>query len=164
MINYNLLKRRLPCQSTRGQQVLHQMWIWGFNCMQVTKHTSEGIYPGFETEGRSPKQRYQWPHKKEWSASSKNVFKKWFLSQFFEMDLKRKRSQIFSSHIHCIIWLSQQSMNIVRFCIFAMFTYLLCPVYWCTFGPNFIILHTNQDRQQYQQHQEYLLNNLCTLM
>ena len=35
--------------------------------MQIMKHASEGIQPGFETHAdvtRSSKQRYQWPHGK----------------------------------------------------------------------------------------------------
>ena len=32
--------------------VSHQRWIWGFHCVQVTKHASDGIHPGFETQGR----------------------------------------------------------------------------------------------------------------
>ena len=42
----------------RRQQVLHQRWIFGIGCMQATKHASEGIHPGFETQThitRSPK-------------------------------------------------------------------------------------------------------------
>ena len=42
----------LPCWPPSGQQVSHQSWIWGFHYMQVTKHASEGIHPGFETQGR----------------------------------------------------------------------------------------------------------------
>ena len=45
-------KARLPCWLSRGQQVLHQRWIWGIHCTQAMKHTSEGIHPGFETQGR----------------------------------------------------------------------------------------------------------------
>ena len=43
---------QLPCWPPSGQQVLHQRWIWGFCCMQAMKHASEGIHPGFGTQGR----------------------------------------------------------------------------------------------------------------
>ena len=42
-------KPTFPCQ---GQQEWHDRWIWGLHCMQVTKHESEGILPGFETQGK----------------------------------------------------------------------------------------------------------------
>ena len=42
---------RLPCWLPRGQQVLYQRWIAVFNCMWATKHTIEGIHPGFKTHG-----------------------------------------------------------------------------------------------------------------
>ena len=29
--------------------------IWGIRCAQARKHTSEGIHPGFETQGRRHK-------------------------------------------------------------------------------------------------------------
>ena len=51
-----------------GQQVSHQRWIWGFCCMQIMKHACEEIHPGLETQAdiiRSPKQGYQWLHKKD---------------------------------------------------------------------------------------------------
>ena len=41
-----------PCWPPGCQQVLHQRWIWGICCMQVTNHGSEGIHPCFETQGR----------------------------------------------------------------------------------------------------------------
>ena len=41
-----------PCWLPRGQQVLHQRWIWGICCVQTTKHTSDRMQPGFETRGR----------------------------------------------------------------------------------------------------------------
>ena len=34
------------------RQVSHQRWIWGIHCAQARKHTSKGIHPGFETQGR----------------------------------------------------------------------------------------------------------------
>ena len=42
----------LPCLLSRGQQVLHHRWIWGFCFMQVTKHASEGIHSGFDNQSR----------------------------------------------------------------------------------------------------------------
>ena len=36
----------------KRQWVSHQRWIWGIRCAQVRKHASEGIHPGFETQGR----------------------------------------------------------------------------------------------------------------
>ena len=38
--------------TTKKSHVSHQRWIWGFCCTRVMKHTSEGIYSGFETYGR----------------------------------------------------------------------------------------------------------------
>ena len=38
--------------ATKSQQMLHQRWIWGVHHVQVTKHVSEVVYPGFETLGR----------------------------------------------------------------------------------------------------------------
>ena len=32
----------LSCWLPRGQQVLHQRWIWDIHCTQVMKHASEG--------------------------------------------------------------------------------------------------------------------------
>ena len=46
-------------------QVLHEMWIWGFCCMQATKHTS-GVHPVFETKAdvtRSPTEVSMGPQK-----------------------------------------------------------------------------------------------------
>ena len=40
----------------------------GFHYMQATEHTSKGINPAFETQGRrrqKSKQWYQWPNKKD---------------------------------------------------------------------------------------------------
>ena len=57
----------LPCWSSRGQQVLHERWIWGIHCTQARKHASEGSTLALKLRGnitRSPKQGYQWPHKK----------------------------------------------------------------------------------------------------
>ena len=34
------------------RQVSHHRWIWGIRCVQARKHASEGIHPGFETQGR----------------------------------------------------------------------------------------------------------------
>ena len=45
-------KAQLPCWPLYSQQVSHQRWIWGIHCVQARKHTSEGIHPGFETQGR----------------------------------------------------------------------------------------------------------------
>ena len=45
-------KARLPCWPSRGQQVLHQGWIWRIYSTQVTKHSNKGFYPGFETPDR----------------------------------------------------------------------------------------------------------------
>ena len=42
----------LPYWPPRGQQVLHQRWILGFYCTQVTKYASKVIHPGIETQGR----------------------------------------------------------------------------------------------------------------
>ena len=50
----------------RGHQVSHQRRIWGFCCAHSTKHASESIHSGFETQGRCPQQGRQWPHKKDW--------------------------------------------------------------------------------------------------
>ena len=64
----------LPCWPPRGQQVLHQRWIAGIHCMQVTKHASEGSTLVLKPRAgvtRSPKQGYQWPHKKD-SCPPKN--------------------------------------------------------------------------------------------
>ena len=55
--------------TSRSQLVSQQRWIWGIWCAQMTKHTSEGIHNGFETQGRhyhqNSKEVYQWPHKKD---------------------------------------------------------------------------------------------------
>ena len=60
---------QLPCWLPRDQQVSCQRWIWGCCCMQVTKHASKeptlALKPGADNT-RSPKQGYQWPHKKDW--------------------------------------------------------------------------------------------------
>ena len=42
----------LPCWLPRGQRLSHQRWIWRFHYAQVTKYTSNGNHPGFETKGR----------------------------------------------------------------------------------------------------------------
>ena len=41
----------------RGQQVSHQRCIWGIFWMQMMKHTSKGIHPAFETQGRCHQNR-----------------------------------------------------------------------------------------------------------
>ena len=76
----------LPCWQPRGQQVLHQRWIWRFHC-------TESIQVGWGERSilvlkpkaditRSPKQWYQWPHIKDWYLpkkvpvlSTKEIFK-----------------------------------------------------------------------------------------
>ena len=66
---------RPPYLSPRGDQVSHQRWIWGIHYMQVMKHASKrsalNLKPGADAT-RSPKQGYQWPHKKT------NIFQKDF--------------------------------------------------------------------------------------
>ena len=61
-------KAQLPCWPLYSQQVSHQRWISGIYCKQATKHTSEESTLALKPRGdvtRSPKQGYQWPHKKE---------------------------------------------------------------------------------------------------
>ena len=61
-------KAQLPCWPLYSQQVLHQRWISGIHCMQVTKHASDGSTLALKPRGdvtRSPKQGYQWPHEKD---------------------------------------------------------------------------------------------------
>ena len=41
---------RLPCWLPRAQQVSHQRRIWILCFMWVTRHVSEVIHPGFETQ------------------------------------------------------------------------------------------------------------------
>ena len=68
----------LPCWLPRGQQVSHQRWISVICCVQARKHTSEGSTLALKPRGditRSPKQGYQWPHKKD-SCPPKNILKK----------------------------------------------------------------------------------------
>ena len=58
---------RLPCWLPRGQQVSHEKWIWGICCTQATKQAREStvaLKPRADIT-RSPKQGYQWPHKKD---------------------------------------------------------------------------------------------------
>ena len=61
-------KARLPCWLPRGQQVSHQRRIWGINCTEARKHESKGstlaLKPRVDAT-RSPKQGYQWLHKKD---------------------------------------------------------------------------------------------------
>ena len=63
----------------RGQQVLHQKWIWVLHCVQARNQASEGsilaLKPRVDVT-RSLKQGCQWPHKKDWSPSKKNFRKK----------------------------------------------------------------------------------------
>ena len=62
---------RLP----RGQQVSHQRWIWGFHWTQAINHTSKGIHPGFQTQGRL--------HKKSKTGVSVVPQKELMSSKFF---------------------------------------------------------------------------------
>ena len=58
----------LPCWLPRGQQVLHQRWIWGIHCTQAMKHTSERSNMASKPRSditKSPTRRYQWSHKKD---------------------------------------------------------------------------------------------------
>ena len=62
-------KARLPCWPLYSQQVLHQRWISGIHCTQVTKHASEGSTLALKPRGdvaRSPKQGYQCPTKRSY--------------------------------------------------------------------------------------------------
>ena len=66
-------------------------------CHAGTEHTSKGINPAFETQGRrhqKPKQWYQWPNKKDWCPSkfSKNKNIKYFLKFFHEITLYNKET------------------------------------------------------------------------
>ena len=57
-----------PCWPLYSQQVSHQRWISAIHGTQVTKHASEGSTLALKPRGdiiRSPKQGYQWPHKKD---------------------------------------------------------------------------------------------------
>ena len=59
---------QLPCWLPRGQHVSHQRWISGIHCVQVRKHAIEGSTLALKPRGDitiSPKQGYQWPHKKD---------------------------------------------------------------------------------------------------
>ena len=59
---------RQPCWPLYSQQVSHQRWISGIHGMQATKHASKGSTLALKPRGdviRSPKQGYQWPHKKD---------------------------------------------------------------------------------------------------
>ena len=54
-----VLMTRLPCWLPRGQQVSHQMWIWGIDYTQAMKHASKGSIVALkprEDVTRSPKQ------------------------------------------------------------------------------------------------------------
>ena len=67
-------KTRLPCWPSRGQQVSHQRWPWGSDCMQVRKHVSKGSMLAMKPKAdvtRSPKQGYRWPDKNDWCAPKK---------------------------------------------------------------------------------------------
>ena len=46
--------KQLGCHAgpKRGEQVSPQRGNCGIGCTQVTQHTSKGIHPGFETQGR----------------------------------------------------------------------------------------------------------------
>ena len=67
-----------PCWPLYSQQVSYRRWISGIHGTQVTKHTSEGSTLALKPKGdviRSPKQGYQWPHKKD-SCPPKFILKK----------------------------------------------------------------------------------------
>ena len=49
-------KAWLPCWPPRGQQMLHQRWIWGIHCTQALKLWADITI--------SLKRGYQWSHKK----------------------------------------------------------------------------------------------------
>ena len=50
----------------RSQQVLHQRWLWGAHCVQVTKSGRQEIHlGGLKPFHHKSKQGYQWSHK--WS-------------------------------------------------------------------------------------------------
>ena len=72
---------QLPCWLLYSQQVLHQRWISGIHGTQATKHASEGSTLALKPRGdviRSPKQGYQWPHKK--NSCPPKIYKKKKLS------------------------------------------------------------------------------------
>ena len=71
-------KARLPCWPPYSKQVSHQRWIWGSHKWKGM----QGAHPGFDV-ARSPKQWYQWPHKR----TSEFVF---FKKNFSETYLKKK--------------------------------------------------------------------------
>ena len=60
---------QLQCWPFRGEQVSHQRWIWRIHCTQARKYASDwstlALKPRADIN-RSPKQGYQWPHKKNW--------------------------------------------------------------------------------------------------
>ena len=61
-------KTQLPWWPPYSQQVSHQRWIWGIHCAQVRKHARKGSILALKPSAdvtRSPKQGYQWPHKKD---------------------------------------------------------------------------------------------------
>ena len=54
----------------------HQRLIWEFHCTQVTKHTGEGIHPGFEKQGKhhqKPKTRLLEASQKTLMSSKKSL-------------------------------------------------------------------------------------------
>ena len=52
-ITTNAWIKWLGCHgASRGQQVSHHRQIWGIRYAQAMKHKSDGIHPGFETQGR----------------------------------------------------------------------------------------------------------------
>ena len=64
---------RKGCHAGRlcGKQLLPQRWIWGIHCMEATKHASARSTLALKLRVdviRSPKQGYQWPHKKYLSS------------------------------------------------------------------------------------------------
>ena len=72
-------KAQLQCQQViKGQQVLHQKWIWGIHCTQISYHASKGFILGFELQGRRHQKSKTevWVTPQKWLMSSKKLFLK----------------------------------------------------------------------------------------
>ena len=103
-------KAQLPCWPLYSQQVSHQRWISGIHCMQATKHASEESTLALKLRGdvtRSPKQGYQWPHKKD-SCPPKYFLKKVNLSHC-KLFIHSKSTCLLHLNLHNMAYLKKQS-------------------------------------------------------
>ena len=99
---------QLQCRLSRGQQVLYQRWIWGIHCMQVGKHQVKdppSLWKPRAEATKSPKQGYQWSHKKNWgppkcfkkywSKKTCKFFFKWSISFWLHAQNSRNICEMF---------------------------------------------------------------------